>query len=116
MTRITSRETVLLLLQEQLAKLAADRRSAGSTSAAVAPGESPPLKRLRRTIDTEGVAEGDRARVLVRSLLLDATDERLGADPRFEALAESVTRIIREMDGGEALLAAAFASLVSRSD
>ena len=111
MTRVTSREGVLLLLQEQLAKLAVERGAAGAARAAGLTAEPAPLKRLRQVRNADPPSAEDRARALVRSILLEAMDEGLGADPRFDAMSDEVARIIRASAGGDALVEAVFARL-----
>lgn len=111
MARITTRDSVLLLLQEQLARLAAERGASSTARGTSLAAESTPLKRLRRKMDADDVSDEDRARALVRSILLEAMDEGLGADPRFNAMTDEVARIIRSSEGGDALVAAVFTRL-----
>lgn len=110
MTRITSRDSVLLILNEQLTRLATERGST-RTSKTAGKAAKPSLDRLRRIAGAGTLSDDERAGVLIRSILLDAFDESLAADPRFETLADEVARMIRQSDGGDALVNAVFAHL-----
>lgn len=110
MTRVGRSDQVLLLLQEQLARLAKERGASRTGKRAGAKSDAP-LDRLRQLAGAGDLSDQDRARALVRSVLLDQFGEGLGGDPRFDVLADEVVRIIGQSPGGEALVAEAFGSL-----
>jgi hypothetical protein len=70
-----------------------------------------PLDRARRLAALDALSDEERRHVLVEGLLADAFGERLTSDPRFQSLANDVTRIIGESDDGAHLLEQAIAEL-----
>jgi hypothetical protein len=104
MTRISNADQVLLLLHEQLDRLAR-KRSAGSTRArSPSVGTPEPMARLRARAAQEGIAEEDLKRALVRGLLAQQLGDAIANDPAFEVIAGDVARMIGESEEGRALL------------
>ncbi|WEJ98138.1 MAG: hypothetical protein P0Y59_14420 [Candidatus Sphingomonas phytovorans] len=104
MTRITNADHVLLLLQEQLARLGKDRAGRTAKPAPVRAGVPEPMARLRALAGREELSDDDLRRALVRGLLVQQLGEAIGNDPAFEAIAGDVLRIIGESEQGRALV------------
>lgn len=104
MTRVTSADHVLLLLQEQLTRLGKERSTRKLPAASMRSGTPEPMARLRALAAREGISDDEMKRALVRSLLVQQLGEALGTDPGFEAIAGDVIRIISESPAGRELL------------
>lgn len=111
MTRISNSDHVLLLLQDQIARLAKDRAGRAGRVPPARGGVPEPLVRLRALARRAGVSEDELKRALVRGLLVQQLGEALGGDPAFEAVAGDVLRIIGESAGGQELIDRALAQL-----
>jgi hypothetical protein len=116
MTRITNADHVLLLLQEQLARLGKERAAQRGSAPGIRPGTPAPMTRLRALAGRKGLSEEDMKRALVRSLLVQQLGEALGSDPAFEAIARDVVRIIGESPAGRDLLELAMQQLAEPPD
>lgn len=113
MTRISTADQVLLLLQEQLNRSGKDRAARRGPAAPAQAGTPDPMARLRALAGRDGISDEDMTRALVRSLIVQQLGEALGADPTFEKIASDVTRIILASPGGKELLDQAIRQLGS---
>lgn len=104
MTRISSADHVLLLLQEQLGRLGKERPTRRTPGASALGATPEPMVRLRAIVARDGLSDEDLQRALVRTLLVQQLGEALGSDAAFEAIAGDVVRIIGESAEGRALL------------
>ena len=111
MTRISNADQVLLLLHEQLDRMAKKRGTGTARTRSVSVGTPEPMARLRARAAQQGIAEDDLKRALVRGLLTQQLGDGIANDPAFEAIASDVARIIGETDEGRALLDRALTQL-----
>ncbi|PTS90551.1 hypothetical protein DBR17_01115 [Sphingomonas sp. HMWF008] len=110
MTRISNADQVLLLLQEQIGRLAKNKSAPRGTLAAKG-GTPEPMARVRALAAREGLSEEDLKRALVRGILVQQLGDAVGNDPAFEAIAHDVIRIIGEAPEGRDLLERALGRL-----
>jgi len=110
-TRISNAEQVMLLLHEQLGRLAKNRARRGDGASATNAGTPAPVDRLRALAGREDVSEDELKRALVRGLLTQQLGEAVAGDPAFEAVAGDVLRIITDSPAGRELLDRAMAQL-----
>lgn len=111
MTRITNADQVMLLLHEQLGRLAKDRAKRTGSAQSATKGTPPPVERLRALAGRHDVSEDELKRALVRGLLTQQLGEAVAGDPAFEAVAGDVLRIIADSPAGRDLLERAMAQL-----
>lgn len=111
MTRISGTDHVLLLLREQLDRLARKRATQSGKTRSMPIGTPEPMARLRARAATDGIGEDELKRALVRGLLAQQLGDSIANDPAFETMASDVARMIADSDEGRALLARALAQL-----
>lgn len=112
MTRISNADQVLLLLQEQIDRLA-KRKGAERRGATARSGTPEPMTRIRALATRSGLSEEDLKRSLVRGVLVQQLGEAIGNDPAFQTVAGDVFRIIGETPEGRALIDRALTQLSS---
>lgn len=110
MTRISNADQVLLLLQEQIARLPKNKGTVGGARPARS-GTPEPMARLRSLAACDGLSDDDLKRALVRGLLVQQLGDAIGNDPAFEAVAGDVLRIIGETADGRDLIERALRQL-----
>lgn len=115
MPRIDGSDRVLLLLEEQLARLGKDRRAGQVGSDPVAGGTSAPLDRTRRLAGNKAVGEEELQRTMVRNILLDQFGDQIGGDAAFDDLSARVFRMMSDNEEGRALIDRALDQLTRRS-
>jgi hypothetical protein len=104
-TRISSVDQVLVLLQEQLRRTGkrgpvAARRGVDRSGQATAS----PIDRARALAALETLSEQDVRGVMIHGVLAEAFGEQITNDARFQSIVADVTRIIAESPDGPALL------------
>lgn len=114
MTRITNADHVLLLLQEQLARLGKERAARSGQAPTTRTGVPEPIARLRALAGRKGLSEDDLRRALLRGVLVQQLGEAIGNDAAFEAITGDVMRIIGESDAGQGLIDRALQQLLVR--
>lgn len=111
MTRINNSDQVLLLLHEQIERLAGKRGEPRAAPRPLSPATPEPMARLRARAARDGLADDDLKQALVRSLLTQQLGDGIANDPAFEAIASDVARVIERSEEGRALLERALAQL-----
>jgi hypothetical protein len=112
MARIGNVDHVLLLLREQLQRVAKGRSAPrGAAADRVGASAARPLDRVRALAALDSLDEDEVRRAVVRGILTEEFGERVGNDAALQAIVDDVVRIIGDTPGGIELIDSAVAQL-----
>lgn len=116
MTRITNSDQVLLLLRSHLERQSKIRKpDAKKAEQSNKTGhQSSPIDRTQSILSQSDLSDDKLSEILVTGLLSEEFGSGVASDPQFSGLVREVVQAIKDMDGGEALLAEAIRQISDR--
>lgn len=113
MTRITSSDQALLLLQEQLRRIDRGRTGRSERTSSGRKITPRPIARLQSAAALDQLSDEEVRRTLVRALLAEELGEGVANDPAFQTIVEDVFRLINASSDGRELIARAARQLLA---
>jgi len=106
MTRISNVDQVMLLLRQQLQRMAksARQQKGAKVSPTTAQRREQALERIEEISRVDALSDDDLAKTLVGALLVDEFGEAIANDAKFQSLVGEVHRIIASDAETKALL------------
>ena len=114
MTRISNNDQILLLLRQQLQRIAGDKQTRRSSKiGSKSQVEKAAVARLKALARLEEFGDDEFERTLVQGLLTDEFGEGIINDPRFQRIVDQVWKIIASDEQSRHLFAEAKQELLS---
>lgn len=104
MTRINQVDQALLLLREQLQRMAKSRGREARRASGKDRTTPSPMARLAGLASLDDLPEDQFRRTLVRALLTEELGDALANEPAFQPVIEDVFRILGESEEGQSLM------------
>ncbi|WP_371395844.1 hypothetical protein [Fretibacter rubidus] len=112
MTRITSTDQVMLLIQAQLQKKKkTEKKKTTGPSVSKKEAKPRPLSRFRSMLDQDALPENEVHRALITGVLTEKFGASLANDPSFQGVIDNVLKVISDDSDGKALLEKAMSEL-----
>jgi hypothetical protein len=106
MTRITQADQIMLLLRQQLQRMAESGKTArsGRTGATQTTQRQTPLRRVSALAALDGLSDEELGQTLIRALLAEEFGETLANEPKFARIVDEVHRMIAGDEEARGLL------------
>ena len=113
MTRVTQADQVMMLLRQQLQRMAGGPKTArsGQSGTAQAAQRQNPLRRVSALAALDSLPDEELGRALVRTLLTEEFGEALANAPKFARIVDEVHRMIAADEEANGLLHKALAQV-----
>jgi len=110
-TRITQSDQIVLLLRQQLQRVATRKDVRGKDRTAKSAGRENAGNRVEALAALRDLPQDDIERALLRMLLIEEMGETIGNDPKFQGVIDKVHRLIRSDPETRLLLSKALQAL-----